>query len=546
MRAELGAVLDPPAGGASLIDALLVEQGDLSAVERFAQFHEDVEEPLQGRFYSALLPAQPPGPGQQLAFEVDLDRCSGCKACVAACHALNGLDESEAWRDVGLIVGGSGRLPVLQHVTSSCHHCLEPACLTACPVDAYEKDPVTGIVRHLDDQCFGCEYCTLACPYDAPKYNSARGIVRKCDMCADRLAVGEAPACVQACPSEAIRIRVVDLDEVRARSEAGDFLPTAPAPSTTLPTTRYVSLRPTGPKARPADHHRNVPEHVPASLVVMLVLTQAAAGAFAGDVLLRITGATSMVVMTTLDLLGLAAGLLGIGASLFHLGRPRYAYRALIGLKHSWLSREVAAFGAFAALATAQAVLGNLGVKAFLTPLSAATASAGLAGVAASIMVYHVTRRPFWTARLTASRFVGTTVWLGAAISLVAASGDPSARAVGVMSALVMIGAAVWKLRAESRFLVHSDDAQRTPLRRSAERLEGPLREFWQQRRGLAAVGGILLPVVWLVTGPPMVPVAGLFAAILGLAVALASETVERVLFFAAVVRPKMPGGVLT
>ncbi len=151
------------------------------------------------------MPATPPGPGQQYAFEVDLDRCSGCKACVTACHTLNGLDEDETWRDVGLLVGGRGLLPVMQHVTAACHHCLEPACMIACPVNAYEKDPVTGIVKHLDDQCFGCQYCTLACPYDVPKYHPGKGIVRKCDMCSTRLAVGEAPACVQACPHEAIR-----------------------------------------------------------------------------------------------------------------------------------------------------------------------------------------------------------------------------------------------------------------------------------------------------------------------------------------------------
>ena len=130
-----------------------------------------------------------------------------------------------------MIVGGPPALPVLQHVTSACHHCLDPACLNACPVDAYEKDPVTGIVKHLDDQCFGCQYCTLACPYDAPKFHAGKGIVRKCDMCSDRLKVGEAPACVQACPHEAITIRVVDRAEVVAVAEAERrSSPTAPDP----------------------------------------------------------------------------------------------------------------------------------------------------------------------------------------------------------------------------------------------------------------------------------------------------------------------------
>ena len=132
----------------------------------------------------------------------------------------------------------------MQHVTTACHHCLEPACLTACPVNAYEKDPVTGIVKHLDDQCFGCQYCTLACPYDVPKYHAGKGIVRKCDMCSSRLAVGEAPACVQACPHEAIAIRVVDVASRSSKTaEAAVFLPAAPDPQITLPTTTYKTQR---------------------------------------------------------------------------------------------------------------------------------------------------------------------------------------------------------------------------------------------------------------------------------------------------------------
>src|SRR5262245_17543657 len=192
--------------GPALIAELLVEQHSLSAVDRFDAWHTNdgsrgsamnYSTRVDRSQYQALLPASPPGPGQQYAFEVDLDRCSGCKACVVACHALNGLDETETWRDVGLLVGGSRTAPVVQHVTAACHHCLQPACMIACPVNAYEKDPVTGIVKHLDDQCFGCQYCTMACPYDVPKYHPAKGIVRKCDMCSYRLAVGEPPACVQ-------------------------------------------------------------------------------------------------------------------------------------------------------------------------------------------------------------------------------------------------------------------------------------------------------------------------------------------------------------
>jgi Fe-S-cluster-containing dehydrogenase component/DMSO reductase anchor subunit len=527
----------PRSGG--LISALLAEQADLSAVERFAQFHEDAEGPLHGRFYRSLLPAGPPGPGQQYAFEVDLDRCSGCKACVAACHALNGLDEAESWRDVGLIVGREAGLPVIQHVTSSCHHCLDPACLAACPVDAYEKDPVTGIVRHLDDQCFGCQYCTLACPYDAPKYHAGKGIVRKCDLCSGRLAQGEAPACAQACPHEAIRVRVVDRDEVAARAAAGRFLPTAPDPSSTRPTTVYRTDRPLGPDVRPADGHRDAPEHAHASLVVMLVLTQASVGALAADLALRAAGLAGGATTRALLAIGLGLGHLGLAASLLHLGRPQFAYRALIGIRHSWLSREVAAFGAFAATATGLGALVLLGADrpGIAAALSAAATTAGLAGVACSAAVYHATRRPFWHARPTAARFAGTAALLGAATLLTAASLGGERR-VALVAALVVMATTAAKLRGEARLLGPAGDDGPTPAARSARLLRGPLAGAGRLRRRLARAGGLLLPALAMAPGGAAAP-----AAALGLATLVAAELAERFLFFAAVVRPKMPGG---
>ena len=244
------------------VDRYLEEQQLVTAAARFAQAHDaarDAGPALAGR-YSALMPASPPAPGQQYAFDVDLDACSGCKSCVAACHALNGLEEDESWRDVGLLHGGSQHLPIVQHVTTACHHCLGPACMHACPVDAYEKDPVTGIVKHLDDQCFGCQYCTLACLYEAPKYSRAKGIVRKCDMCSDRLEAGEAPACVQSCPNGAIAIRVVDVEQVVDESETHLFVPGAPEPALTLPTTAYRTAGALPRNMVPADFHAVRPE----------------------------------------------------------------------------------------------------------------------------------------------------------------------------------------------------------------------------------------------------------------------------------------------
>lgn len=519
-----------PHASDGLIAAMLGEQGDLTVVERFAQLHEDTDRPLQGRFYSSLLPGRTPGPGQQYAFEVDLDRCSGCKACVAACHTLNGLDDGESWREVGLIVGGPAGLPVLQHVTSACHHCLDPACLNACPVDAYEKDPATGIVKHLDDQCFGCQYCTLACPYDAPKFQPSKGIVRKCDMCADRLEAGEAPACVQGCPTQAIRIRIVDRSEVVAVAESNGFLPTAPAPDYTLPTTRYVTHRPSVGAVRAADHHRNQPEHAHPPLVVMLVSTQAAIGGFLADLAARAAG---IEVPTALPWSSLALGLFGIAASVRHLGRPLYAYRAVIGFRHSWLSREVAAFGLFAALATIHA--GTTLVRpehALVT--AAAVGVAGMTAVFCSAMVYHVVRRPFWHLARSVPKFAGTAVVLGLALAFAVSGGT---RAVG----LGLMAASVAKMATDALILGHLRDPRLTMLRRTAVLLLGPLARASLLRLALGVAGGIVLPAITLgIRGEPTLRGAVAVGALL---VVLGGELAERYLFFTAVVRPKMPGG---
>lgn len=223
-----------------LLDNYLREQSDLTAVERFSREHDQAfkarskpatTDEQDERVYRELIPLSLPKQGEQFSFHVDLDRCTGCKACVTACHSLNGLDEDETWRFVGVLHGGTAAAPVQQTVTTACHHCVDPACMTGCPVEAYVKDPVTGIVKHLDDQCIGCQYCTLTCPYEVPQYNKRLGIVRKCDMCSGRLAAGEAPACVQACPNEAISIRIVSQETVLDDHQADAFLPGAPSPA---------------------------------------------------------------------------------------------------------------------------------------------------------------------------------------------------------------------------------------------------------------------------------------------------------------------------
>ena len=550
-------------GPGTLIDRYLHEQQTLTAVEEFSRAHDDGVTSSQAQRYTALMPAAPPRDGEQYAFEVDLDACSGCKACVTACHSLNGLDEDETWRRVGLLQGGSDEFPVLQHVTSACHHCLEPPCLTACPVDAYEKDPRTGIVRHLDDQCIGCQYCTLSCPYDVPRYHKQKGIVRKCDMCSQRLAVGEAPACVQACPQEAIRITVVREEDVIAESESNRFVPGAHDPRDTLPTTNYKTSRELPRNLLPADYYSVRPEHAHWPLVVMLVLTQLSVGAFLVDFVSdRWFAGTPLEPVRPIHAAGaLLFGLVALGTSLFHLGRPRYAYRAVIGLRHSWLSREIVAFGLFAPLAAVYAMLlGGVSTAASQPARSVvgiAVLLSGLAGVGCSVMVYQSTRRVFWNGFATTARFVGTSLLLGLATVLCASAltagrfGFPPIGRVmsdfGVSFCGSLIVVATVKLLFEAGVFRHLRDRRHTALRRSAMLMSGPLSNAVLARFGCGIVGGLWLPGIlllrnWAGTTTAAGDFVTCLTAVMIVVGSLTGELLERYLFFTAVVRPRMPG----
>ncbi|MHB8464017.1 MAG: DmsC/YnfH family molybdoenzyme membrane anchor subunit [Acidimicrobiales bacterium] len=524
----------------SSVDDYLADQADLTAVERFAQRHEAELLPLQAKYYRDLIPLERPQPGQQYAFEVDLDACTGCKACVAACHSLNGLDDGESWRTVTLLSGGTAARPAQQLVTAACHHCIEPACLAGCPVDAYEKDPITGIVAHLDDQCIGCGYCTLTCPYEVPVFNHARGIVRKCDMCHDRLAAGEAPACVQACPNEAIAITVVDTSAAILRAQAGVVVPAAPPASITTPTTIYLTKK-REVEALAADSRIPAgPAQAHTPLAVMLVLTQLAVGAFAIDLAVRLAaGAQRGGPPQFFDpAIALAAGLLALGASVLHLGRPLYCYRAVIGWRHSWLSREVLAFGAFTTLtgvSAALVVIGDPSGGALGSTVAASTLVAGLIGVACSVLIYTTTHRSSWRPLTVSAKFAITTLASGLAAvtwaTLVAAlaGGRPAPVARSLEIALGVV--CTVKLLAEATALGGKGG-------RPARLMMHELRTMTMWRFAAGVTGGVLCPALLVLSDdrPSWVSVGLATVAVVGV---VAGELAERSLFFTTASPPR-------
>src|SRR4029077_6092732 len=151
------------------------------------------------------------------------------------------------------------------------------------------------------------------------------------------LAVGEAPACVQSCPNGAIRIALVNCDQIREESEANLFLPGAPEPGYTLPATVYKPKRPLPRNLLPADYYSVTPQHAHLPLVFMLVLTQMSVGAFIVEQALAwrdaAAGAGELVAANAVQsIAAFVLGLVGMNAAVLHLGRPQYAFRAIIGL----------------------------------------------------------------------------------------------------------------------------------------------------------------------------------------------------------------------
>ena len=183
---------------------------------------------------------------------VDLSRCIGCRSCEAACNREQKLPAPEKpFNDFSVfdeIHHGQKRrtdetrytivnrydIPGREHPLFrkiQCNHCLEPACLTSCFVNAYTKTP-EGAVIYDSSVCVGCRTCMVACPFYIPtfRYSSAfKPRIMKCVFCHDtRLTKGLPPACVEACPQEALtfgrRTDLVAAGKQRIRENPGNYV----------------------------------------------------------------------------------------------------------------------------------------------------------------------------------------------------------------------------------------------------------------------------------------------------------------------------------
>jgi len=176
-------------------------------------------------------------PRRRLGIAIDVRGClaaDGCRACIDACHRAHNVpavadvrhEVKWIWKEPferALAAEETDTLPAALHgspVPVFCNHCDNPPCVRVCPARAtWKRDD--GVVTIDAHRCIGCRYCVAACPYGSRSFNwidprpfvhlplsaypaRTRGVVEKCNLCEERLAAGQRPACVEACPERAM------------------------------------------------------------------------------------------------------------------------------------------------------------------------------------------------------------------------------------------------------------------------------------------------------------------------------------------------------
>lgn len=181
-------------------------------------------------------------PPKALGILYDSTLCVGCNACMAACKKANSMEpehtgNQEIWDNpqdlsastlnvIKKYSHGTGTKKDVEQdgyafIKRQCLHCVDPSCVTACPVSALTKDNQTGIVGYNKNACIGCRYCQVACPYNIPKFQwkDPYPEIVKCQLCSHLIKAGGISACCSACPTGASLFGSVEelLEETRRR-----------------------------------------------------------------------------------------------------------------------------------------------------------------------------------------------------------------------------------------------------------------------------------------------------------------------------------------
>ncbi|MBI2855017.1 MAG: 4Fe-4S dicluster domain-containing protein [Chloroflexi bacterium] len=156
----------------------------------------------------------------QIGFHFDQTRCTACFTCIVACKDWHDVPAGPAsWLRLKTMEKGQYPDLFVANLAVPCYHCAEPACVSACPVNAISKRPEDGVVVVDSDLCLGkdkCDTCRQVCPYGSPQFGAEENAkMQKCDLCLDRWSENKKPICIDACPMRALDAGPID--ELRAK-----------------------------------------------------------------------------------------------------------------------------------------------------------------------------------------------------------------------------------------------------------------------------------------------------------------------------------------
>jgi anaerobic dimethyl sulfoxide reductase subunit B (iron-sulfur subunit) len=371
------------------------------------------------------------------AFTFDASACTGCKACQVACKDKNNLPAGVLWRRVFEVsggdwvqTGGAWQNSVFAYNLSiGCNHCVHPKCAGVCPADAYVQRE-DGVVYIDESKCMGCGYCAWACPYGVPQYNPLAGHMTKCNFCMDHLDAGLPPACVAACPMRVLDYAVIS-EQSAVTGEKYQSLWETPGTEHPFPlpafsrTQPHLALKPhagmlnglekaianreevsdSTSRRFPAKGQNYAKNLRDAPLVAFTLLAQMSAGMAVVGLFFQLStlqhGFASQGRFFNLLTIGFLLGLGGL-ISFLHLGTKKNAWRAVLHLKKSWLSREILTIGLFGAAwlvsFTEYWILNSV-------HLLSLTALLGLAVVYSMSQVYRIKAVPAWNSWRTEAAF---------------------------------------------------------------------------------------------------------------------------------------------
>jgi len=230
----------------------------------------------------------------------------------------------------------------------ACNHCDEAPCLNSCPALAYSKDENSNTIVFHEDKCIGCTYCTWACPYDASKFVNSNGLVEKCTLCTNRLNEGLQPACKNLCPTGALhfdKFEPVIQDKIPGftEKEIGAGIKVVPLRSKKSPLKNTKLSKEENSNYERIQLKQSSKISIKKEWVLILFSLLTA-------ILTAFVSKSVVDGELTNKWIFLGAGIIGMVLSSIHLGKKFRAWRSVLNLKSSWLSREILSYSLFIVL----------------------------------------------------------------------------------------------------------------------------------------------------------------------------------------------------